>query len=70
MYSTDWPTTFTSISGSGAISPLACGTPLAMRLAMSVPALPISIWPTAMSYRRPSSAADLVRPVTACLVAV
>jgi hydroxyethylthiazole kinase-like uncharacterized protein yjeF len=62
MYSTDWPTMLTSISGSMAISPLACGTPLAMRAAISVAALPMSIWPTAMSYLRPSSAAVLVRP--------
>jgi hypothetical protein len=38
----------TSISGSAAIPPLACGTPWAMRAAMSVAALPMSIWPTAM----------------------
>ena len=37
---------------------------------MSVAALPMSIWPQAMSYLRPSSDVDLVRPVMACLVAV
>jgi hypothetical protein len=63
-------TACTSISGSTAISPLACGTPVAMRAAMSVAALPMSIWPQAMSYLRPSSEMLLVRPVTACLVAV
>ena len=35
-----------------------------------VSALPMSIWPQAMSYFRPSSDVDLVRPVIACLVAV
>ena len=43
---------------------------LAIRMAMGVAALPMSICPTAMSYTRPSSEADLVRPVTACLVDV
>ena len=37
---------------------------------MSVSALPMSIWPHAMSYFRPSRAADLVSPVIACFVAV
>src|ERR1044072_4393746 len=41
-----------------------------MRAALSVAALPMSIWPHAMSYLRPSSDVDLVRPVIACLVAV
>lgn len=41
-----------------------------MRSVMSVAALPMSIWPTAMPYGRPSSDSDLVRPVSACLVAV
>ena len=35
-----------------------------------VAALPMSIWPQAMSYLRPSSAMLLVNPVTACLVEV
>lgn len=30
----------------------------------------MSIWPHAMPKRRPSSAVDLVSPVTACFVAV
>src|SRR5687767_2660600 len=30
----------------------------------------MSIWPQAMSYFRPSSAVDFVRPVIACFVAV
>ena len=34
---------------------------------MSVAALPMSIWPHAMLYLRPSSEVDLVRPVTAVL---
>ena len=54
----------------GIIRPSACGTPLAMRAVISVAALPMSIWPQAMSYSRPSSEVDLVRPVIACLVAV
>ena len=37
---------------------------------ISVAALPMSIWPQAMSYARPSSDVDLVRPVTACFAAV
>ena len=44
--------------------------PARIRFVMSVAALPMSIWPTAMSKPRPSSAPDFVRPVTACLVAV
>src|ERR1700694_4642819 len=39
-------------------------------LFMSVKALPMSIWPQAMSYLRPSSDVALVRPLMACLVAV
>ena len=51
--------------------PSACGTPLwPCRPVISVAALPMSIWPQAMSYGRPSSASDLVSPVIACLVAV
>ena len=70
MCSTASPTCATSISGSIAISPLAWGTPVAIFAAISVAALPMSIWPHAMSYLRPSSDAALVRPVTACLVDV
>jgi hypothetical protein len=36
----------------------------------AVSALPTSICPQVMSWARPSSAVDLVRPVMACLVAV
>ncbi len=60
----------TSKSGSGATVPLAWGTPLDMRAASGVSALPMSIWPQAMSYLRPSSEVDLVSPVMACLVEV
>src|SRR5207245_7170273 len=35
-----------------------------------VAAFPMSIWPQAMSYLRPSSDVDLVKPVIACFVAV
>src|SRR6266853_5607774 len=70
MYTTASATAFTFMVGSTAVVPLACGTPLAMRSVMGVPALPMSIWPTAMSYLRPSSELTLVRPVTPCLVAV
>src|SRR5256886_10345923 len=41
-----------------------------MACVISVAALPMSIWPHAMSYLRPSSDADLVKPVIACFVAV
>jgi hypothetical protein len=41
-----------------------------MRAVMSVAALPMSIWPQAMSCLRPSSEVERVRPVIACLVAV
>src|SRR3954464_15742737 len=58
------------MSGSTAICPLACGTPFAIRAARSVAALPMSIWLHAMSYLRPSSDVDFVRPVIACFVAV
>src|SRR5262245_17222234 len=70
MCSTAAPTWSTSISGSGRISPFACGTPSAMREASGVRALPMSICPTLMSYFLPSSALALVRPVTACFVEV
>src|SRR5260221_10676194 len=56
--------------GSTAFLPFAWGTPDFISLVMSVLALPISIWPQAMSYLRPSNAVDLVRPVIACFVAV
>ena len=41
----------------------------AMPAVMSVVALPMSIWPQTMWWGRPSSASDLVSPVTACLLA-
>src|SRR5205814_539172 len=37
---------------------------------LGVSELPMSIWPQAMSYCRPSSEVDLVSPVMACLVEV
>ena len=63
---------------------IACGqidignalTPLASRMTRGVPqasgdaALPMSIWPQAMSYLRPSREVDFVRPVIACFVDV
>ena len=58
--STAFATWFTSIIGS------VCGS----FDASSVSALPMSIWPQAMSYLRPSSEVDLVSPVIACLDAV
>ena len=70
MYDTARPTSVTSKVGSGCMLPSACGTPPAMRAVMGVEALPMSIWPQAMPYARPSRAIDLVRPVMACLVAV
>ena len=51
-------------------SPLGCGTPRVIRWVISVRALPTSIWPHEMSYLRPSSEVDLVRPVIACLAVV
>src|SRR5205814_8262853 len=70
MYTPARATFSTSIVGSTALSPLACGTPAFIRAVISVPALPMSIWPQAMSYLRPSSAVDFVSPVMACLLAV
>ena len=59
-----------SIVGSIAMRPSAWGTPLVILTAISVSASPMSIWPQAMSWARPSRAIDLVRPVIACFVAV
>src|SRR5689334_19557512 len=56
--------------GSGAMVPLACGTPDFIFSVSGVAAFPMSIWPQAMSYLRPSSDVDRVRPVIACFVAV
>src|SRR5262245_32370723 len=50
--------------------PFGCGTPWGIRAVASVKALPMSICPQAISYFRPSSAVDLVRPAMACLVEV
>src|SRR5437773_10608928 len=70
MYRTARATCSSSMRGSTAISPFACGTPLTIPCVISVAALPMSIWPQAMSYLRPSSEVDLVKPVIACFVAV
>ena len=59
-----------AMRGSGLMLPSACGTPPTIFSVMSEATLPMSIWPTAMSYLRPSSDAVLVMPVMACLVAV
>src|SRR3954447_15637772 len=60
----------TSMVGSIAIVPFAWRIPAFIFAAISVSALPMSIWPQAMSKARPSRAVDFVRPVMACLVAV
>jgi hypothetical protein len=52
------------------MDPSGCGMPSANPAVSSVAALPMSIWPQAMSCARPSSEMDLVSPVIACLVAV
>ena len=52
------------------LPPFAWMTPSAMRAAIGVMAFPMSIWPQAMSYLRPSRAVALVSPVMACLVEV
>ncbi len=70
MWTTASATLCTSMTASAATLPLACGTPTVIAAAISVSALPMSIWPQAMSNGRPSSASVLVSPVTACLVAV
>src|SRR5216683_974113 len=70
MYTTARATCWTSMRGSTSRSPFAWMTPLTMGSVISVAALPISIWPHAMSYLRPSRDVDLVKPVIACFVAV
>src|SRR6185312_1589093 len=70
MVSTAFATCCRSSTGSGAMRPSACTTPCLNLSAQPVSALPISIWPQAMSYLRPSSAVDLVRPKTACFEAL
>ena len=59
-----------SIVGSGTTAPCACSAPAFIPSASGVAALPMSICPQAMSYCRPSSDVDLVRPVMACFVDV
>ena len=44
------------------------GMPVTIARVIWVAALPISIWPQAMSYSRPSSDSERVSPVKACLV--
>src|SRR5262245_28894558 len=56
--------------GSASIEPFGCGTPFFMRSVSGVAALPMSIWPQAMSYLRPSRDVERVSPVIACLVDV
>jgi len=43
---------------------------VSMACVISVGVCLMSIWPHAMSYLRPSSDVDLVKPVIACFVAV
>ena len=66
----DSDTCSTSNLGSGATTPWACMTPVAIALDISVTALPMSIWLQAILYFRPSREVDLVSPVTPCLVEV
>src|SRR5262245_66428445 len=68
MQMTALATFSTSIVGSIIVVPLGCGTPFAIRSVIGVAALPMSTWPQAMSYLRPSSDVALVSPVIACLV--
>jgi Putative methyltransferase len=70
MYSTASATSSTDIVGSDTIDPSAWSAPAPMCWVMSVAALPMSIWPQAIPWRRPSSASALVKPLTPCLVAV
>ena len=70
MYTTARATFSTSMVGSISTAPLGWGTPFFIRAVIGVSALPMSIWPQAMSYLRPSSAVALVSPVMACLVDV
>ena len=70
MKTTERATSCTSIVGSGATEPLAWGMPVFMFAAMPLAALPMSIWPQAMLYLRPSSEVERVSPVIACFVEV
>src|SRR6202521_89107 len=54
--------------GSASTLPVACNRPRAVSSLRVVAALPMSIWPQAMLYWRPSSDSELVSPVSACLV--
>src|ERR1700751_3230333 len=54
--------------GSASNLPVACNRPRAVSSLRVVAALPMSIWPQAMLYWRPSSDSDRVSPVSACLV--
>jgi hypothetical protein len=70
MYATARPTSLTSMVGSTRIDPSGWRTPSAIRAVIGVSALPMSIWPQAMSWARPSRAVVLVSPVIACFVAM
>src|SRR5215467_5043223 len=70
MCTTALATRSASIIGSARVLPSGCRAPDASIRARSVAALPMSIWPQAMSYARPSRDVAFVRPVIACLVAV
>ncbi len=59
-----------SIVGSGLVVPSACRVPALIDSVIDDAALPMSIWPHAMSNSRPSNDSAFVRPVIACLVAV
>src|SRR4051812_1252382 len=70
MYTIERATWSRSSVGSVAVEPSAWSVPVIIGPAMSVAAFPMSIWPQAMSYARPSRDVALVSPVIACLVAV
>src|SRR5438876_12254064 len=54
--------------GSASTRPVACNRPRAVSSLRLVAALPMSIWPQAMLYCRPSKDSERVSPVSACLV--
>jgi hypothetical protein len=70
MQETARATSLTSSLGSDRNEPSACSVPAVQPHVISALALPMSIWPQAMWYFRPSSEVDFLRPVIACLVAV
>ena len=71
MKTTARATSYGSMVGSVKTAPWAWGSPaLTAAASGAVSALPMSIWPQAISYLRPSNDVDLVRPVIPCLVAV